>query len=73
MLNRRSGENPTSPLALAASLVYLLLGLMRIFFADAALFRQAVLDLVADQTPHTVVVDLGSALTFSDDSQRHSQ
>jgi high affinity sulfate transporter 1 len=32
-----------------------------LFFADAAPFRQAVLDMVADQGPRAVVIDLGSA------------
>lgn len=32
-----------------------------LFFADAAPFRQAVLNMVAEQEPHTVVIDLGSA------------
>jgi high affinity sulfate transporter 1 len=32
-----------------------------LFFADAAPFRQAVLNMVAEQGPHAVVIDLGSA------------
>lgn len=32
-----------------------------LFFADAAPFRQTVLELAADQPPHAVVIDLGSA------------
>ena len=32
-----------------------------LFFADAAPFRESVLEMVADQSPKAVVIDLGSA------------
>lgn len=38
-----------------------------LFFADAAPVREAILGMVADQSPHTVVIDLGSVSTLDMD------
>jgi MFS superfamily sulfate permease-like transporter len=38
-----------------------------LFFADAAPFRQAVIEMVADQSPKAVVIDLGAATTMDMD------
>jgi MFS superfamily sulfate permease-like transporter len=51
----------THPAALAPEGILVVEIAGPLFFADAAPFRQTLLGMVADQAPHTVVIDLGSA------------